>query len=173
MANEWIAWGGFSRPVDAEAIVDLKLRNGDRVDDRRAGDLNWVTQGKGDDIVVYRLAASTLAQAPITKPAAPDDLFSAPGYEKLAKVLAAAYLQASEGKGHERHAQGQPFDQQPMQQLIKLYGVGFALGQAAKKAQESQRLPTIERQVAELLGSIVYICGAIIAIENGETKANG
>lgn len=99
-------------------------------------------------------------------------------YESLRDVLDRAYAQASEGKGHERHAVGKPFDQQPMQKLISLYGVGFALGQAAKKAQESQRLPA-GHDVAELLGAINYLAGAVIALErdrlvkqfNGESSA--
>lgn len=88
------------------------------------------------------------------------------GYESLAEVLERAYDQAATGKGHDRHAQDLPFDQQPMQKLIDLYGVGFALGQAAKKAQESQRLPA-GRDVAELLGAINYLAGAVIALERG------
>lgn len=88
-----------------------------------------------------------------------------PGYACLAAVLGRALEQASRGKGKERHAQGLPFDQQPMQQLIRLYGPGFALGQAAKKAQESQRLPR-DRAVAELLGAINYLAGAIIHLES-------
>ncbi len=92
--------------------------------------------------------------------------FVAPtGYAALADVMTRALEQASAGKGAQRHAQGQAFEQQPMQQLIRLYGVGFALGQAAKKAQEAQRLPTVERQVAELLGAINYLAGAVIALE--------
>lgn len=94
-----------------------------------------------------------------------------PGYESLYAVLFRALDQAQAGKGAERHAQGQPFDQQPMQSLIKLYGPGFALGQAAKKSQEALRLPTRDRQVAELLGAINYIAGAVIALE--ATKSEG
>lgn len=88
------------------------------------------------------------------------------GYDSLRDVLTRAYTQAASGKGHERHAVCKPFDQQPMQELISLYGVGFALGQAAKKAQESQRLPA-GRDVAELLGAINYLAGAVIALERG------
>jgi hypothetical protein len=91
-------------------------------------------------------------------------ILDAPGYERLAHVLLRAFHQAAQGKGKERHAQSLPFHQQPMQKLIGLYGVGFALGQAAKKAQESQRLPH-ERAVAELLGAINYLAGAVIAME--------
>lgn len=88
----------------------------------------------------------------------------APGYESLANVLVRAFNQASAGKGKERHAQDLPFDAQPMQKLCELYGPGFALGQAAKKAQESQRLPH-DRAIAELLGAINYLAGAVIHLE--------
>lgn len=54
-------------------------------------------------------------------------------YEKLDDVLSRAFKQASMGKGAERHADGKPFHEQPMQRLCELYGVGFALGQAGKK----------------------------------------
>ena len=96
---------------------------------------------------------------------------SAPGYECLARVLDRALDQAACGKGKERHAKDLPFDQQPMQQLIGLYGPGFALGQAAKKAQESQRLPR-DRAIAELLGAINYLAGAVVYLEN-EDQDNG
>lgn len=93
------------------------------------------------------------------------------GYNSLRDVLERAYTQAATGKGNERHAGCNPFDEQPMQDLIKLYGVGFALGQAAKKSQESQRLPA-GRDVAELLGAINYLAGAVIALERGRKVAN-
>ncbi len=86
------------------------------------------------------------------------------GYSPLASVLRRAYAQAASGKGAERHANGQPFDQQPMQQLIALHGLGFATGQAGKKSQEALRLPR-DRAVAELLGAINYLAGAVIALE--------
>ena len=92
-----------------------------------------------------------------------------PGYASLADVLNRAFDQAARGKGAERHAQGQPFERQPMQDLIRLHGLGFATGQASKKAQEAHRLPR-DRAVAELLGAINYLAGAIIAIEAGDTR---
>lgn len=90
---------------------------------------------------------------------------SIPGYEKLADVLQRAYEQAALGKGKDRHASEKPFHEQPMQDLIRLHGVGFATGQASKKSVEGVKLPTVERQVAELLGAIVYLSGTVIAIE--------
>lgn len=94
-----------------------------------------------------------------------------PGYETLRDVLERAYAQAATGKGAERHANGKPFHQQPMQDLIRLNGVGFATGQIGKKASEALGLPTTERQVHELLGAIVYCAGAIIALEQQAAPA--
>lgn len=87
-----------------------------------------------------------------------------PGYEKLAAVLMRAYNQAARGKGKERHSHGEPFDQQVIQDMANRFGVGALLGQAFKKSEESQRLPH-DRAVAELLGAIVYLAAAVIAME--------
>lgn len=86
------------------------------------------------------------------------------GYHGLSAVLADALDQAQLGKGHERHAQDKPFEEQPMQKLIELHGRGFAYGQAGKKAQESERL-AYEAARRELLGAIVYIAGAVINLD--------
>lgn len=98
-------------------------------------------------------------------------LLNADGYDSLADVLSRAFDQAAGGKGHERHAVNKPFDKQPMQGIQDLVGSGFALGQAIKKIQESQRLPH-SRGVAELLGAINYIAGAVIHIEALERGDN-
>lgn len=89
-------------------------------------------------------------------------------YLRLQAVLDEAFNQAAYGKGAERHAQSKPFEEQPMQKLIELYGTGFALGQAGKKMQESQRMD-VEAAVRELLGAINYIAGVVIHLE----KSNG
>ncbi len=88
-----------------------------------------------------------------------------PGYERLATVLNLAYEQAAFGKGSQRHATGQPFHEQPMQSLIRLHGLGFATGQASKKAQEAQRMDP-QQAIHELLGAINYLAGAIISIQD-------
>ena len=85
----------------------------------------------------------------------------ADNYASLSNVLRRAYDQASSGKGQERHGQDLPFTKQPMQLIQDLCGEGFALGQAMKKMQESQRLPH-DAAMRELLGAINYIAGAII-----------
>lgn len=86
------------------------------------------------------------------------------GYEELATVLQRAFEQASRGKGKERHAQGEPFVEQVMQDGARRFGVGALLFQAYKKSEESQRLP-LDRAVNELLGAIVYLAGAVIRRE--------
>lgn len=90
---------------------------------------------------------------------------SIPGYEKLADVLQLAYNQAAVGKGVERHAAGgEPFHEQVMQIGAAKFGVGALLFQAFKKSEESQRLD-YERGIAELLGAIIYLAGAVIAMD--------
>jgi hypothetical protein len=93
----------------------------------------------------------------------------AEGYEYLAHVLGRAFDQAAIGKGHQRHANGEPFHEQVMQDGARRFGTGALLFQAYKKAEESQRLPH-ERAVAELLGSIVYLAGAVISLERENAK---
>ena len=84
-----------------------------------------------------------------------------PGYESLRRALDEAYEQAAYGKGAERHGNGQRFDQQPMQHLIFDHGLGFATGQAAKKASEALGMDHSAAR-RELLGAIVYLAGAIV-----------
>lgn len=89
-----------------------------------------------------------------------------PAYVHLRRILDEAYNQSAEGKGKERHVreEGQPFEDQPICQLQRMYGQGYAYGQVGKKMEESQRLP-FEQAKAELLGSIVYLAAAIKVME--------
>jgi hypothetical protein len=93
-----------------------------------------------------------------------------PEYGKLAAVLNRAHLQASGGKGKERHANGLPFEEQPMASINRQLGSvhGF-IYQAHKKSLEALRLPA-GRDVAELLGAINYLAGAVIALESWAKK---
>ena len=95
------------------------------------------------------------------------------GYEPLAAVLADALAQASRGKGKERHAgEGQPFADQPIMVMARELGLGFALGQAAKKDDERRRLPYAAAR-AELLGGIVYLASAVIALDEFSAQVEG
>lgn len=94
--------------------------------------------------------------------------FDVPGYETLAKILHRAYTQAATGKGAERHANEQPFSEQPMQSIADKHGVGFLFGQADKKMTEAHnmmRRGETDKAVHELLGAINYIAGAILFAE--------
>lgn len=88
-------------------------------------------------------------------------------YHSLKGVLDAAYYQAAYGKGKERHADGQPFGDQPIMQIAQAHGVGFLTGQAEKKMREALgMLARGEAEAAqrELLGAIVYTAAAHIHI---------
>lgn len=92
------------------------------------------------------------------------------GYERLVDVLNRALNQAAFGKGAERHADMLPFHEQPMQSISDTVGLGFTLGQALKKWQESGRMNP-DPAVRELLGAINYIAGAVIYIERQAESA--
>ena len=132
-------------------------------DDIRAAckDVNWMEVIGIRDLIEIAKGSRVhihMKDAPVT------------GYELLSDVLQRAFDQAANGKGKERHANDLPFHEQPMQKLCELYGAGFALGQAAKKAQEAQRLPH-DACVRELLGAINYLAGAVIYYERQQQGA--
>lgn len=81
-------------------------------------------------------------------------------YQELFHVLDEAYDQAARGKGKERHAEGEPFEEQPIMWIEK-YFKSYQLGQSVKKLHESQRLPA-DQAVKELLGAINYIAARVI-----------
>ena len=86
-------------------------------------------------------------------------------YNKLQAVLEQAFKHASQGKGKERHdVLGENFEDQPIMWIEKHFK-SFQLGQAVKKAHESQTLPK-ERAIAELLGAINYLAAKVIDLEN-------
>ena len=84
-------------------------------------------------------------------------------YISLRYVLELAVDQAANGKGKERHANGEPFDQQKICKISRAVGVGFALGQALKKAEESVRLDK-DAGLREILGAINYLAAAYIVL---------
>lgn len=96
-----------------------------------------------------------------------------PGYEGLALVLQGALNQAQNGKGRERHQQGDtPFHQQPICEIGRMVGPGGTAFQAMKKTQEAMRLPK-KRAVAELLGAINYLAATIILMDEQDDVEEG
>lgn len=91
------------------------------------------------------------------------------GYGGLLNILVEALNQAQKGKGAERHNLGGdlPFEKQRMQSISELVGSVDGMSyQACKKITEGVNLPTLDRQVAELLGAINYIAGMIVFLRN-------
>lgn len=88
-----------------------------------------------------------------------------PGYEHLAAILDEALAQAQSGKGKERHASGEPFEEQPIIQLGEWMGgsTAFCVGQACKKAIESTRLDD-DGAERNLLGAMNYLAAAVMTI---------
>lgn len=101
-------------------------------------------------------------------------VLDAPNYTALAAIFRDAFDQASAGKGKDRHAQGERFEDQPILDIGRRRGRGFVLGQAEKKIGEADRMVNRgERGAAqrELLGALNYIAAAVILID--ETDAAG
>ncbi len=89
-------------------------------------------------------------------------------YAKLRDVLDHAYNQAARGKGKARHANDKEFSRQPILEIGRMVGTGYATGQIMKKAQEAHTMAARgehEAAIAELLGVIVYAASAVILIK--------
>jgi hypothetical protein len=86
------------------------------------------------------------------------------GYHDLFDVLRDALDQAQNGKGEERHGNGLSFTGQPALTITRAVGLGFPLGQAMKKIQESQRMDT-DAAKRELLGAINYLAAAVLFLD--------
>jgi len=114
-----------------------------------------------------RKAQVAPTDAAVSKAVIAGVLMTAPGYDALSRELQAAFTQSSEGKGKVRHANGRPFDRQPIMELGRLYGPGFAAGQAAKKTQEALGMLSRgekDAALAEVHGAIVYLAATAALI---------
>lgn len=92
-----------------------------------------------------------------------------PGYEELHKVLMRALEQASSGKGKDRHANDDAFENQIMCYMAGQIGMAAPVFQVVKKSVEACRLP-YPQNVNELLGAINYAAGAVIECERKREK---
>jgi hypothetical protein len=94
--------------------------------------------------------------------------FAAPGYEELAGVLQMAHDHAATGKGKERHANGKPFDDQPIMVIPAMLGsIEGQMYQIIKKAQEANSMAKRgedDAAISELLGVINYAAAAILSL---------
>lgn len=97
--------------------------------------------------------------------------FTVEGYEPLAQELMAAYIQASTGKGKERHANDKPFDRQPILEVARIVGPGFQTGQAMKKLGEATQMfqrGEIDRAIHEIHGAMVYCAAAVVRMKEDQ-----
>jgi hypothetical protein len=88
-------------------------------------------------------------------------------YDSLRRVLQGAADQASDGKGKERHADDEPFEQQKIcviNRWLEGSPVAGALFQVVKKTVESSRLSD-SAAIHELQGAVNYLAAAIILLE--------
>lgn len=95
-------------------------------------------------------------------------------YTSLWRHLSAAYAQASEGKGAERHANGLPFERQRILTIARDVGPGFLAGQIEKKAGETFGMigrHDLAKAYEEALSIIVY--GAALALLVDEQMQGG
>lgn len=96
-------------------------------------------------------------------------------YTALRNVLDAAYNQSAHGKGAERHADGNPWTEQPIFTVAGQVGDGFNAGQAIKKIQEAQQMAARgehTKAMHEVLGAIVYAASLHVLWEK-EAKRDG
>ena len=125
----------------------------------------WQEDGTGDE-GLHIIAEWTDTPDTTTPPLAPTD-----PYAPLWRVLDAAYDQAANGKGRERHANAKPFTDQPIMEIARMVGPGYQLGQAMKKAQEAGGMiqrGQPDRARAELLGAINYLAACVLLIEEAD-----
>ena len=91
------------------------------------------------------------------------------GYQRLEDVFYQALKRAAVGKGKERHADGNVFEEQPICVGARNFGVGAPLFQAFKKILECQRLHMPKDAINELLDAMVYLAAAVIVMgENND-----
>ena len=96
------------------------------------------------------------------------------GYTDLFCMLIRALDQAQNGKGHERHAAGRTFTDQPILTITRNRGFGFPFGQVEKKIDEADGMiqrGDLKAAERELLGAINYLAAAVIRIHEIEGAA--
>lgn len=90
------------------------------------------------------------------------------GFEPLRFALAKAVERSAQGKGvRHQSRKGESFLDQRIMRSARQFGLGFALGQIAKKVEEVPKFRNKERKQNELLDIIVYAASAWLALEEG------
>lgn len=175
-ADGYYIWNGGAQPVPDDWMVvlwsDVRACVASKVNWALCERFKVVSTGQdAEDVTLTELDSA--AQEALWVDVDDASLSIKEGYHSLAKALQGALDQAQHGKGNDRHAQGQPFDDQPMQRISGLLGSRDGMAyQAIKKIQESQRFDDTDRTIKELYGAIVYLAGMIVYLE-AEALARG
>lgn len=84
-------------------------------------------------------------------------------YLPLLRTFLGALEQAAYGKGRERHANDQPFVEQPILTMARMLDSDAGLAQQViKKTVEARSLPTKQARINELRGTLVYAAAMIL-----------
>lgn len=95
-------------------------------------------------------------------------------YHELHEILIDVLVQASAGKGLDRHVVGdERWEDQRWRRIAQGVGPGFLLGQAIKKVEESQGFDDHAVVRKELLGAMHYIAMAIYLDEENKGDPDG
>lgn len=93
------------------------------------------------------------------------------GYEGLAAILDEALAQAQSGKGRERHASDEAFEDQPIftinEMLGSLDGTAYQVIKKTREAVGQARRGDVQGARRNLLGTIVYAAATIGLVDRG------
>lgn len=103
-----------------------------------------------------------------------EEISTGDNYSSLAEILTAAYDQAANGKGKERHATGEPFDEQPIvkiQEMLTDHPFAGLAFQIIKKTIEAGRLyrdKGSDAAMPDILGVLVYASAMGVMARRGK-----
>jgi len=85
-------------------------------------------------------------------------------YLYLLEVFDMVYSRVAEGKGKERHANGERFENQLICTITRKHGHGFTRGQMEKKLDELRKFKNKQDEINEMLDIIAYGCADVIVM---------
>lgn len=158
-----------------EAGKFYRLRNGRKIGpvsalDPYTGEFGWSANGRKwqENGVWGAVPDFDIIEEWIDEPTLADAAVWSDPYAPLKAVLEVAFMQAAEGKGNKRHANGKPFLEQPILEIARMVGPGFHAGQVMKKAQEAMGMINrgeTDAAKSELHGIIIYAAASILLID--------
>jgi|WetSurMetagenome_2_1015567.scaffolds.fasta_scaffold384741_2 hypothetical protein len=93
-----------------------------------------------------------------------EDDFKKEKYERLFEIFDMVYTRVAWGKGEERHANGERFENQLICSITRRHGHGFTRGQMEKKLDELKKFTNKQDEINEMLDVIAYGCADVIVM---------